>query len=112
MSAFWPAGLPAPRLGASFTTAMKRQTSEFDVAQIERVTDKNLKQRMSASWLLSEEQFQVFIAWWVHICGDGSAWFSMEWDNRPGMAQFQSKYSSQQDGNLRAVSAELLIDYA
>ena len=110
-SAYWPAGLPTPRMGASYTTAMVRQASDFEHAQRERVTGKNYRQHMPVTWLMTESEFQLFIAWWVHTCADGTAWFTMEWDGRSGLARFQSKYDSRQDGNLRSVSAQVLIDY-
>ena len=112
MAAYWPAGLPAPQLGGSFTTAMKRQVSDFDVAKIERVTDKNYIQNFPASWTMTEVEFQVFVSWWVHGCADGAAWFAVDWDGRSGLARFTSKYSASLDGTDRKVSAPVEIDYA
>lgn len=110
--AYWPAGLPEPQLGTAFETAQGRITSDGDVATRERITDPNYKQTTSATWLMSEPEFQVFKSWHFHIIHDGAAWFDVDWCDQPALARFVGGYSSSQSGLHRSVTAQMEIDYA
>ncbi|MTI13118.1 hypothetical protein [Sansalvadorimonas verongulae] len=111
-TAYWPPGLPIPRLGATFQTAEGRLTTDGEVALRERVIDPNHIQTTSATWSMTEREYQVFKAWHFHIIRDGAAWFEVDWDDRNGLARFSEPYSAQQNGLRRDVSAQLEIDYA
>ena len=110
--AYWPAGMPLPKLGTAFETAEGRIQSEGDVALQERIIDPNHRQTVQVSWLFTETQWQVFISWHRWHLSDGAGWFSVEWDGRFGLARFVGNYSCSMDGANRSVSASLEIDYA
>lgn len=109
---YWPAGLPEPLMGAEFTTAQGRINSDGDVVVRERVTDPNYRHTLTAQWLMSEQEYQVFRAWYHHMLGDGASWFAIEWTGVSALAQFAEGYEATQNGLLRSVSAEVRVDYA
>lgn len=111
-TAYWPPGLPLPQMGSEFNTQEGRLVTEGDIALRERVTDPNHLQIVSVSWQFTEQQYQAFKAWHFHILKDGAAWFSIDWDDRDGLARFTDTYSTQQSSQFRSVSASVEIDYA
>lgn len=109
---YYPSALPEPAAGNTFTTAENRLTTEGDIAPINRILDKNHKQTLTLSWILTEQQFRIFESWHRWRLFDGVSRFDMSWGGRAGRARFTGVIEANLDGVNWSLSGEAEVDYA
>lgn len=108
----YPSALPEPQLGSAFTTAENRLVTQGDVAQQNRIIDRNHRQTLSLSWTLTDDQFRIFEGWHRWYLHGGVSRFSVTWGGRDGIARILSPVAATLTALNWQVSTEVEIDYA
>lgn len=108
----FPAIIPAPLLegyGLAPQNAILRTDMEAGAARQRRIST-DMPTDITARWIMTQQQFAVFEAFWKYKLYDGAGWFQMNIKNGKGMNPVDARFTTPY--NAQAIGLEGGVGYA